>query len=326
MFNIAKQIKDQTDSILRRRQTAPGSSVTVRGGTTQPGTGPGTAPVIVDPNNDLAAHKTSGDHDGRYYTEAEIDGMLNFTALSDTPAAYTGQGSKIVAVKADVSGLEFVTAPPAENGIPTGGANNQLLAKDGATDYAVKWVEAPEAANGLPAGGTAGQVLAKIDGDDYNTEWIDPPSGGGTPSGDGTEDTYSGALAATDDNYTGNVTSFEMLASTWVSAIKFYLITSCTVDVTLRTYGGETIARKPGVAMTGGEYNTVIFDEPVQLLIGGFYTIEFLFSTAQKLYRTSNYNYLGPLWKNVQSRVNNFFGTTYNGTAGFGLVEYDDTP
>lgn len=83
MFNIAKQIKDQTDSILRRRQTAPGSSVTVRGGTTQPGTGPGTAPVIVDPNNDLAAHKTSGDHDGRYYTEAEVNALIAALTFAD---------------------------------------------------------------------------------------------------------------------------------------------------------------------------------------------------------------------------------------------------
>lgn len=83
MFNIAKQIKDQTDSILRRRQTAPGSSVTVLGGTTQPGTGPGTAPVIVDPNNDLTTHKASADHDGRYYTEAEVNGLFAALTFAD---------------------------------------------------------------------------------------------------------------------------------------------------------------------------------------------------------------------------------------------------
>lgn len=59
------------------------------------------------------------------------------------------------------------------NGIPNGGNNNQLLAKDGATNYVVKWMDAPAAANGLPEGGTAGQVLEKIDGTDYNTQWVD---------------------------------------------------------------------------------------------------------------------------------------------------------
>lgn len=175
---LAQEIKQQTDSILRRMKNAPASAATVRGGTTTPGTGPGTAPVIVEPNADLTAHKTSGDHDGRYYTESEVDDMLNFVSLTDTPDAYTDQGGKFVAVKATEDGLELVEVPPAENGIPTGGVDNQMLAKNGATDYAVKWVDAPEAANGLPPGGTAGQVLAKMDGTDYNCEWVDMPTGG----------------------------------------------------------------------------------------------------------------------------------------------------
>lgn len=37
-------------------------------------------------------------------------GATAFTDLTDVPAAYTGQGGKVVAVKADVSGLEFITA------------------------------------------------------------------------------------------------------------------------------------------------------------------------------------------------------------------------
>ena len=35
-------------------------------------------------------------------------GVTEFTELTDVPASYTGQGSKVVAVKADESGLEFV--------------------------------------------------------------------------------------------------------------------------------------------------------------------------------------------------------------------------
>lgn len=37
-----------------------------------------------------------------------------FEGLTDTPSAYTNQGSKLVAVKQDASGLEFVEAPEAE--------------------------------------------------------------------------------------------------------------------------------------------------------------------------------------------------------------------
>lgn len=87
----AKANKDQIDSIIRRMQTSPGANTTVRGGTTEPGTGPGNPPEIIDPTQDLDQHKSSEDHDsryytetelnngqldGRYYTKAEIDGML----------------------------------------------------------------------------------------------------------------------------------------------------------------------------------------------------------------------------------------------------------
>jgi len=46
-------------------------------------------------------------HTGVY---ADIDHTHDFLALSDTPSSYLGQGTKVVAVKADGSGLEFVTA------------------------------------------------------------------------------------------------------------------------------------------------------------------------------------------------------------------------
>jgi len=101
MTSIAKTIKDQTDSILRRRQVAPGSSVTVRGGTTEPGTGAGTPPEIVDPNSDLTAHKASADHDGRYYTEAEVDALVanagaNWEPLTDGNSNFVFYAGDIV--------------------------------------------------------------------------------------------------------------------------------------------------------------------------------------------------------------------------------------
>lgn len=50
------------------------------------------------------------------WAEWDISGIINaFTDLSDVPAAYTGEGTKLVAVKADESGLEFVTAVTQEN-------------------------------------------------------------------------------------------------------------------------------------------------------------------------------------------------------------------
>lgn len=43
-------------------------------------------------------------------------GYSYFTDLLDTPGSYTGEGGKIVAVKSDNSGLEFITAPSAGAG------------------------------------------------------------------------------------------------------------------------------------------------------------------------------------------------------------------
>jgi hypothetical protein len=41
----------------------------------------------------------------------DVDNTDTFLGLTDAPDAYTGQGGKLVAVKGDVSGLEFVTPP-----------------------------------------------------------------------------------------------------------------------------------------------------------------------------------------------------------------------
>lgn len=96
----------------------------------------------------------------------------DFVDLGDVPTSYASAGSKILAVKADASGLEFVAAPAAENGVPVGGTTNQLAAKNSNADYDIKWVDAPSAVNGLPAGGAAGQVLAKVDAHDYDCVWV----------------------------------------------------------------------------------------------------------------------------------------------------------
>lgn len=45
----------------------------------------------------------------RWQAAAPGTGVTTFIALNDTPAAYTGQGGAFVRVKADASGLEFVS-------------------------------------------------------------------------------------------------------------------------------------------------------------------------------------------------------------------------
>lgn len=73
MANIAETVKKQTDRILRQRALNGSEGVVVRG--VSSGTG-APAPTVNNPQVDLTAHKTSGDHDGRYYTEAEVDALI----------------------------------------------------------------------------------------------------------------------------------------------------------------------------------------------------------------------------------------------------------
>ena len=62
--------------------------------------------------------------------------------------------------------------------LPAGGTDGQVLAKDGATDYTVKW----DTIHQVPAGGTTGQVLRKKSSTAYDVEWgsisRDIPTGG----------------------------------------------------------------------------------------------------------------------------------------------------
>jgi len=141
MKNLAQELKRKRDAEARLRQTDPNKGIIYTGdGSTGAGGGGYVVPADL---LDEAAHDAL-DHTG-------LTGVVaDFTDLGDVPAAYTGAGGKIVAVKSDVSGLEFVAAPAATNGVPIGG--------------------------------TVGQVLEKIDGTDYNTQWATPAAGsGGVP-------------------------------------------------------------------------------------------------------------------------------------------------
>lgn len=113
-INIADIVKKQTDRILRQQRQNGTGAKTITGN-------PSGNPVVTDPTAALEEHKTGGDHDGRYYTEDEIDALLGakpdtFLELTDTPAAYTGQAAKIVAVNATETALEFVEASAGGSG------------------------------------------------------------------------------------------------------------------------------------------------------------------------------------------------------------------
>jgi len=78
-------------------------------------------------------------HDDRYYTESEIDALLQqykFLDLTDTPSSYSGQSGKYLKVKASEDGLEFTSV--------AGGASEFLDLTDTPSAYS----------------GQAGKVLA----------------------------------------------------------------------------------------------------------------------------------------------------------------------
>ena len=73
MGNLAETVKKQTDRILRQRSLNQTEGVVVSGVSSGVGA---PAPTVNNPQVDLTAHKASADHDGRYYTEAEVDALL----------------------------------------------------------------------------------------------------------------------------------------------------------------------------------------------------------------------------------------------------------
>ena len=66
--------------------------------------------------------------------------------------------------------VEYVVGSPQLRVIfPSGGTNGQVLTKNGATDYSIKW----STIYGIPSGGTSGQVLSKSSNANYSVEWTD---------------------------------------------------------------------------------------------------------------------------------------------------------
>lgn len=130
---------------------------------------------------------------GGSMSKAEIEAVLTGELTSHSHAPYTlpqatdttlggikakakTTESSEVAIDEATGKLYVPAAGEAANGIPAGGTENQLLAKNSGEDYDGKWVNAPAAANGIPSGGTAGQHLRKKSATDYDAEWKDPIS------------------------------------------------------------------------------------------------------------------------------------------------------
>ena len=98
-----------------------------------------------------------------------------FKALQDTPASYTGMGGKVVAVKADESGVEFIDAPS-----ESGGSSTFIgLTDTPASFVAGKFVSVNAAGDALelvdaPTGGVSGANVFgdKVLFDDQSSETI----------------------------------------------------------------------------------------------------------------------------------------------------------
>jgi len=78
-MNIAETVKKQTDRILRQR-TLNGTEGVIIGGVGGTGSPP---PTVSNPSADLAAHKTSNDHDAQYFSLARISDVKEFL-VTDT--------------------------------------------------------------------------------------------------------------------------------------------------------------------------------------------------------------------------------------------------
>lgn len=77
-MNIADVVKKQTDRILRQRQLNANAGTIIQGNPDGP-------PEVSNPTADLEEHKAAGDHDSRYYTEAELNaGQLDNRYYTET--------------------------------------------------------------------------------------------------------------------------------------------------------------------------------------------------------------------------------------------------
>lgn len=68
-MNLAEMTKRQRDQAFRQQSQDPAKGVVF----SESSAGVGSVPT-----NNLTVHKSSDDHDGRYYTESEVDTLLTY--------------------------------------------------------------------------------------------------------------------------------------------------------------------------------------------------------------------------------------------------------
>lgn len=102
--------------------------------------------------------------------EKEYRGNTNQKlAVGDRVFAAADSGTYVILCKIGKPGSDY---PP--NYIPSNGNDGQLLAKNGSTNYSLKWVDPPS--NSIPTGGSDGQLLAKNGSANYSLKWVNAPS------------------------------------------------------------------------------------------------------------------------------------------------------
>ena len=130
---------------------SPTASVSKSGGTT--------TITITDKNGTTTAQVSDGQNgqDG----QDGAAGTTDYTDMTNKPSinSVTLSGNK------SLGDLGI-------HGVPSGGSENQVLAKNSGTVYDLKWVaQSGGDAHGIPSGGSSGQVLAKSSGTDYAVQW-----------------------------------------------------------------------------------------------------------------------------------------------------------
>ena len=166
-----KIIDDETDIILATIKAVSSTGVT----------------ILVDGDEEAsskeyktnaAQHFASGDrvkiikNSGTYLVEYVIG-----SPMSRYPIPAGGNDGQVLTKDGATS---YAVKWAASHGIPSGGTAGQVLAKSASTDYSVSWADIPHE---LPSGGTSGQVLAKNSGSNYDVKWVTIESAHGIPSG-----------------------------------------------------------------------------------------------------------------------------------------------
>ncbi|WP_448191258.1 hypothetical protein [Azospirillum sp. sgz301742] len=197
--------------------------------------------------------------------------VASFLGLSDTPASYAGKAGKILAVKSDESGLEFVS-----DQVGTGGLTLPLGVSDGGTGATT----AGNARINLGIGSLGEQSHNSVD---INGGTIDGVAIGGTAAA--TSLTVSGTVSLNGNTFpTGTGTSGQVLTTngagtlTWAPAsggtsLALYKeITGGTVTANT-VQGVRNVVIGNGQSITSAASDNSIFGGSLNSIEGGYYNL-----------------------------------------------------